>query len=631
MSATKLRTTTLGIVMALVLVSGFPIAAFAETTSTTVIPTTTTPVDPVPVLLPFEEMLPGIYVAYEWWNETGQDWGYEISPMDPVTLPTFPNITDITDITTITTYPGDEDASWEYPLYMPYHYVEDTDGNPYWIWESFEYEFSYNWSFSNLLVVIILDPDGSYMSFLSRVDWFTQPALYNYWGFLYSPDSQALTGDEVFIYSTFYISEFDSYSYYQGNFTWYDESMTEVDPNTVIPNLKEEYQWASWMNESYEYEYDDSFTSYGFDINEMFLEGDEVQWMDHYFEGLTVFNDTNENGIMDVVFDPVEVDYDEDGIVDWTYYELNETASEIVYNFYADEAEVGTIQFPELNSDNQIEWSAEVIDIKGRLMEPYPTPFWDWCGTEPFAPVEFIEPESLPVSVDRLEMVYRFEVTNDAAVMKIDQHFGDFTDPVSGVIHPDLEGLSLAAKYWSYFSSYTLYDDYYTATVTTAVPVEPSTTDMAGTITLPHAVESGNVADGSLDFGERTSDRSRTSIDFGGEYIWGKDGRTYDVGTTIIPNYYYALPYEMGAPAADLAYDVSQEAASTYYYASCYSEWDGYAITHDPVYTIFPMQAPGSVSWFLAALTNSSLLIGLVGIVATAVVCVRVNSERKRP
>ncbi|MFW9943802.1 MAG: hypothetical protein ACFFB7_02290, partial [Candidatus Sifarchaeia archaeon] len=295
----------------------------------------------------------------------------------------------------------------DYP-YFPLLYVEDIYGNPYWILEETEYSYSFSWSFSNLLVTILLDPDGSYMKWLSEIRWFDTPELVDMWGFFWGPDEGALTGDEVFIFSSFSLSEHNSSYYYKSNYTWFDESKNEVDPNTVIPDLAEVYSWAAWMNQSYEYDYDWSFTGYGFDVNEMFSTDTETQWMNHYFSGLTAFNDTNDNGIMDIVYERIGYDYDDDGESDWYYYVKDESASEDVYEFYAEDAELGDVVFPVLNSNGEIEWSAEIVNIEGNLATSYPQPIWfsGLIGAEA-RPVEPEEPEMTPVEVDRLEMVYR--------------------------------------------------------------------------------------------------------------------------------------------------------------------------------------------------------------------------------
>ncbi|MFQ5832240.1 MAG: hypothetical protein ACE5H4_06040 [Candidatus Thorarchaeota archaeon] len=600
MYVTKLKVLALAVVASIGLVSLLPSSGFALPDRL---------YRPTQVAEPFTEMLPGVYVAYEWWEDEGQNKGRETGPLFPAE-PVEPPIDAGIEFTEISVNPTDRIDLVEYPPY-PLIHVEDVLGNPYWIQEDITYEYSYNWSFSNLLVAVLLDPDGSYMKWLSEIAWFDVPKLVHWWGFFWWPEPEALSGDEVFIFSSFYLSEYSSSSYYKADFTWYDESMNEVDPNDVILNLAPEYTWASWMNESYEHEYDWSYTGYGFDINEMFADDNRTHWMNHYFSGLTAFNDLNDNGIMDIVYKKVEYDFDEDGVVDWAFFELDGEASENVYDFYAESAEIGDIVFPELNSDGEIEWSAEVVNINGNLMTSYPQPVWfGGCWDIAERPIEYVEPERIPVTVDSLEMVYRFKATDEAAVLKVDQHIGNFKDPETGFILPEANGLGLAAKYWSSFSGYTMrgeLDDGTALSATTSA--------------------SGEAPQGALRFFSES--RVRTSVEFGGTYVWAKDGLTYEVGSAVIPNYYYILPLEYGTPSADLAYSLNRWFGRTYYYVSCYAKWDGYAITHDPIFSVFPLSAPGSVTKLIGTIVNTSLLVGAVGIVAIAVVLVRVNRARK--
>jgi len=593
MSATKLQVLSFGVLISITLVSLLPAAALA---------TQSNYYQPSQVAAPFTEMLDGVYVAYQWWSDSGSDKGQEIGPLFPVE-PVKP-------VTEITDYPVERIDIVDYP-YFPLLYVEDIYGNPFWILEETKYSYSFSWSFSNLLVTILLDPDGSYMKWLSEIRWFKAPELIDMWGFFWGPDEGALTGDEVFIFSSFSLSEYNSSSHYKADYTWFDDSNNEVDPNVVIPDLAEGYAWAARMNQSCEYDYDWSYTGYGFDVNEMFSEDEQIQWMNHYFSGLTAFNDSNDNGIMDIVYEKIGYDYDDDGEADWYYYELDESASENVYDFYAEDAELGNIAFPELNSDGEIEWSAEIVNIEGQLATSYPQPIWfrgRWAAEAP--PEEPVEPETIPVEVDRLEMVYRFKVTEDAAVLKIDQHIGEFNDPLTSAVPSKVNGLGLAAKYWSSFSSYSIMGEL---------------TD--GTDVATSMVESGETVDGTLRFVEDTN--VRTTVDFGGTYVWGRDGLTYDVGTAVIPNYYYILPLEYGAPSADLAYSPAFWASQTYYYCSCYANWDGYSITHDPIFSVFPLSAPGSMTRLIGGLVNSAVLLSVVGVASTAVVCLRVNKERR--
>ena len=554
---------------------------------------------------PFTEMQPGVYVAWEWWNETGSD---DYSDMEPGY---FSNVTD--------------------DFYYSLYYVEDILGNNYTITENSKYNWSSDWSFSNLLVVILLDPDASYMAWMSR-----QPDIAtDLWGIYWWPQEEALSGDEVFIYSSFYYSESNSSNYYYADYSWHDDDGLPVDPNTVIPNLKPEYEWASYMNETYEYDYDWDYCGFGYDVNEMFRADNTEHWMNHYFSGFSTFNDTNGNGKMDIYYSEVEYDFDEDGIVDWISYEMNETTSEFVYGLQTENANVGAISTPHINSDNQIEWSAEIVDIQASLMRYVPQDIWFYDIA--YIDDNLIDQETIPVEIDRFELTFRFETTNEAAVVKIDQYIGDFIDPSTGEVSTELEGLGLTINYWSSFTSYMIPE----------VPVEPTDPEpLPGNTTYPTEVppegvsmeegdwallqtdslETEDVPGGFLRFSDEN--RTRSTVDFGGTYVLGRDGQTYDVGTAILPYYFYAVPM-LAESTTDLACADCCWWGDTYYYSSCYAEWDGYSITHDPIFSVFPSTSPFSATAFIQGLIWASVFVGVIGVVGISVVCMRINSERK--
>ncbi|MHA1769745.1 MAG: hypothetical protein ACTSV3_07865 [Candidatus Thorarchaeota archaeon] len=559
---------------------------------------------------PFTEMQPGVYVAWEWWNESGSDYNV---PMEPGYYMDFGNDT-----------------------FMAEYIVEDVFGNSYIITESSVYNWTSDWSFTNLFVVILLDPDASYMSYLA-----SQGNATDLWSIYWSPEESALSGDEVFVFSSFYYSSYNSSSYYRAEYKWYDDMMQEVNPNDVIPNLKEEYFWATFMNETYEYDYQGENSWFGYDVSEMFLSDTELTRMEHYFSGMSVFNDTNENGMMDMYYMDVEYDFDDDGIVDWVSHEVNETASEFMYDFYAEIASLGDITQPHVNDDGQIEWSAQVVDIKGTLTQNlYPIGVYYDLGDPWVPPEEYI---AIPVAVDSFGLDFKFGTSDDAAVLKIDQYIGDFTDPVSGEKPDEIQGLGLTLDYWSSFSSQTLLGQ---------VPVDtypftfegnetPPTTwpDYNFTITDPEdwteweevpvpTLESEPAFDGLFRFAEDSE--VKTTIEFGGTYVWGRDGQTYNVGTVVNPLYYYLTPLLEAAPATELAGPESSVMWSqTYYYSSCYSNWDGFSITHDPIFSVFPNAAPASMSAFITGLIQSSAIVGVIGVVALVVVLVRIRSERR--
>ncbi|MFW9810550.1 MAG: hypothetical protein ACFFE6_14320, partial [Candidatus Thorarchaeota archaeon] len=364
------------------------------------------------------------------------------------------------------------------------------------------------------------------------------------------------------------------------------------------------------------------------------------EWMQHYFSGLSVFNDKNDNGIMDLVYDEVEYDWNGDGAIDWVNTELNRTASELVYDFYADNARVGDVVTPHINENNQIEWSVEVVDINGNLVEYYPV---NICFCDIWPPIDPVDQDSVPVNIEAVEFTFRFETTDTAAVIKIDQYVGDFVDPVTDLIPEELEGLGLTLNYWSSFSIFTIVPE---------VPVEPvpgDPTDPIGingtgyeemppttdstepeefTAAPTDPLETTEVVDGFIRFSEQQTLRS--TVEFGGTYVWGKDGGTYDVGTIFMPMYFYDYYGGVRTTANERTSAVSDYGFwPISYYASCYANWDGYSITHDPIFSVFPLTAPFVASAFISGLIGSSVVVGVLGVVAISVVCVRINNERK--
>ncbi|MFW9943801.1 MAG: hypothetical protein ACFFB7_02285, partial [Candidatus Sifarchaeia archaeon] len=75
MGVAKLQVLSFGALIGLTLVSLLPAAALA------------TQIDhykPTQVAAPFTEMLDGVYVAYQWWSNSGSDRGQETGPLFPV-------------------------------------------------------------------------------------------------------------------------------------------------------------------------------------------------------------------------------------------------------------------------------------------------------------------------------------------------------------------------------------------------------------------------------------------------------------------------------------------------------------------------------------------------------------------
>ncbi|MFX1563412.1 MAG: hypothetical protein ACFFDP_08910 [Promethearchaeota archaeon] len=529
-----------------------------------------------PDLQGFDEMLPGVFVSWKWWNQTSDDWENPTDATGQVSL----NYT-----------------------------VTDTSNNTYVITEEGEYHWQRYWTYICLLVRILQDPDRSYVRWLASHQHIDE-------GLLESPQRTALTGDEVFIHSPlYYFNHQLSYSY---NFTysWHKDGMINVDPNTVIPNLSSKYSWAKHMNGTQTGEGTQEYSKIGFGVTEIFLIRNattpaglpihQLVFMQHNFAGLTAFNDTDGDGLIDLFTQNDALSYTD--AIDLGFHLLNSTETELVYNLDMGNATISDVSFPHLNADREIEWSMEFSDINGELI-PFDRLFGSpqlllmyipWQGNE-----------GIPTMVENLKFTCRFSLTDEGAVLKVDQHIGNFWIPGTQTILPEADGLSLALSYWS--------------GVTRRVRILGNGSTPVDTENLTSAEE---LVSGRMDLLE--NEIRLGAIDFGGTYVWGKDGGTYDVGTVITPIYrFHCLHSFISVPQVVGYFRPMNWATFQYFYSSCYSNWDGYAITHDPVYTAYPAIPPGEALlnglWALIP----AVALTIVALIATAIVIVRIRGVRK--
>lgn len=525
----------------------------------------------------FEEMLPGVFVKYGWETDAeSYNKSYDSSFGEPMI-----NYDD--------EVPGYENTTI-YP-YWEFYEIVDNSGNIYYIQFNESSSWSGSWNYSSYEVQILLDNDKSLVNHLESED-FTEP-----YELFYNQDD--LTGDEICYTTGFYLWKW-AYDYsYHVEYTWFNENMIEVDPETVIPDLSSDYEWASSLVGIYDDSDSGIYFSAAFDVYILSLANFTSTTADtslknrftvlesnHFFEGMTVFNDTNGNGIADVEFGT-------------NYYEIGDVAfsdvdksseSELLYNFWFEDFDLGMIDEPKVN-DGQIDWSVEILNLNGSL---YPSYSSLAIGFDQDLDFEISNPEvsiskEIPVIVDSLKFSYHFIPGDGDAQLKIDQFVGNFTSDDSELPLAELEGLSLSLNYWS-----TIIQDSLPIEEWNIILVEDdeALSDMSG----DYETESVELETGLIDFVINTEDKDTdfnfTSVEFGGFYTWGKDGLKYDVGTNIMPMFtfsygLYSQPgMSDGLEAVTNANSGSESYSyTTYYYSSSYRNWDGYSIDHDPVFS----------------------------------------------
>lgn len=539
----------------------------------------TTEAAPPTQLRDFEQMLPTVWVSWKWMNESNVDW--------PLSANTSLQVTQ---------------------RYL----VSDPSGAQYLILEQGNCSWQSTWTYKSLQVLLIHDPDGSFIGWLHSVDAHNQ-TLVEY------PLRDALTGDEVFVFAHLYEFVHHLTYTYDFRYSWFNLTAdnTPVASNLVIPLLTPRFSWTQRMNGTVAGQGTRDDCKLGFDLTEFFLSKERTtmpmimrnalqpQWAQHQYAGLTVFNDTNHNGIIDL-FSQKESFYEPSTGPNLEFQLLNSTQSELAYQFETNNAILGDVTVPHVNANDEIEWSMEFRNIAGELVP------LDVLFASPQLLLIHIprsEHTGIPTTLESLQFVCRFGLKADRAVLKVDQHLGRFLVPHTQTILPEAQGLSLALSYWSGFSRPNLV-----------------AAGQAGGIDFNHLNESEPLSGGGLHFNEQTEHLA--DVQFGGNYTWAKTGGTYPVGTMITPILgIHLAPKYVIVPRLLGYFNPLTWVVRRYCYTSCYAQWDGYAITHDPIYTVFPAIPPVPLNgtWALVP----AIVISIIAIVAISVVMVRIRGVRK--
>ena len=516
----------------------------------------------------FVEMLPGVFVSYSWYNYT--------ESYTDVWTASYENVsTAIGSVEPVEPLePGDETDPGKDVLLDPYLIeVDDTDGKSYDIRFEEQWEWSGSWNSTEFVVEVVVDADHSLVNGLSQSES------------IWDVSQDSYTGDEVYYSTNFYLFDW-SYNYIsQQKYTWIDEQKEIVNPNDIIPTLDAEYEWASNYNDSYRYEDVGHYSMFGFSVFQQTLlnntnDSYTTFEIEHFFQGLSIFNDTNGNGIIDVSYD--------------NYYALGEDAeialssdptnnykagnSELVYDVWLSEATLEEIIVPHV-VDNQIDWSVKLNNVYAEL--------WSgdlWLGEPAISANDemvIYEPNNLEIVIPQIEFKYHFLVKDNIAMLKIDQIVGDFLDIETGLIPKELEGLSLTINYWTSTFSYNemVYD------------LELSDINSINEISTDESVYNSSELEAGLTFlldvVADDFEFSLVDVEFEDIYTWTKDNEEYEVKIAIIPMWIFGSDiYHQAGIADDFGFEDSLvRLGGTYYYSSCYIQWSGYGIIHDPSYS----------------------------------------------
>jgi hypothetical protein len=343
--------------------------------------------------------------------------------------------------------------------------------------------------------------------------------------------------------------------------------------NRTWDKIKTEYSQYSWWKEEQkwtwlEINFDENFFAAnpggsGGSSNNLFFQ----------YAGLLVFNDTNDDGVLDMGFTAGEAEAQE-----LTHYFIFEDASGIILTtpFPGD---VGSVQ---VNVDDGISWGVSVLGLNGTT---YPTQvsgysgfaglgwWWHDCyGT--YTPQGDFSTIPSSVGIDSLNFTAHFVIphpnfaagaTNEVRV-KIDEGVGSWTlnnQPSSRLLNYSLALAFFASSSNSQYSFTTTNGDY--------VPVDGGSKASNYYNVTQDGVKLANIQMG------------------GATYYWGKDGSTHTVRSSTTPMSAFTAMYS----AYSMTGSGSRSTCSfsvmgqNYYMTSTFKQWDGFSVYSDPYFAIF--------------------------------------------
>jgi hypothetical protein len=452
--------------------------------------------------------------------------------------------------------------------------------------------------------------------------WNDTDYLYTYWVRLISDPDGSLnsstpkfSGDEVGVW-TWFVFENGTFHWTLMNktFTWYEydnvssswNPMTASAFSTLNSSIKSAYSGAlptaaGKVYKAYLHEMltltnnitkpqPTVTTKYGYFsywVDMSFLPRIEKNPLSYTFNAFTskdrliafvAYNDTDHNGIMNV------------GVTKAGPNVVSLTSTEADYIFQAVEA--GAVTFIPVHTETQTGyseaegWGFSLSNLTG-VMEP--------VG----------EQTAFNTTISSVQFNFHFMRNSTSALVKVDEILGQFgTSPTNATIPSQLNGLSLAILYYSYFEGLSI-SKYPTTPITAAGEAVDSEGNSTNTSALSFSSSGKNLV---------------TIVIGGNTYTWNGT-QTETANSETIPWNAFQASFTAVGNQSIVQVNFSVERSL---YAVCFPQWSGESITHDPYFAVFTYGAPTQSS-----LPSSLILIGVaVGVVAAVAVVVVVRRRR---
>ncbi len=399
-----------------------------------------------------------------------------------------------------------------------------------------------------------------------------------------------------------------------------------------------DWLWAQQMLENQSYDHVAySWIWFSYNLGQFVSFFDEE--MDQYsflssdisYTGMSIYNDTNTNGIVDVTYaPPTSIEGGEEiGITsplfDASYPGTDTTsvdgedmvhsytpiASELLY--YLTFVDVGDVTWgePQITSTDANFWIC-LHEIE-MLAIPFASNYQMGLLQENVAESnESIS--SLSCFTQYLNISFTFTTGKDQSSFSIKHDLAEFTESPEGQRCAEFDGLSLTLDYLvseTQSSSHVRWDD----------PVESP--ELSEAVSVDGLVEVDYAEDNTS-----TEEINLMLMNFSMPYTWGKNGQVYQNGVALSPFSGFVINYgdvNVGV-ASEMGRAFTSQYAS-YYYSMCFN-WEGYRITLDPTFiSLYNFMVIDTDSGFKISAASA---IAILSVLSISILVLKKRTEHQR-
>ncbi len=443
----------------------------------------------------------------------------------------------------------------------------ETTDDQYYILERYTSVNQWNHTWNFMDVGLTWDPNATAMGDEINVhswmglDTFSWRCSWNQTFYWYHADTmKPLNATEMAeVQDTLYTSEGEPKPGYW-DIAWMGKNITWAD---IVAEAKEQgWDWIDVGGQSW------TWMSFGItqDYGTAYQDGNVTHWLDvgiaYQYSGLMVWEDDNNNGLMDV-------DLTNPGSGELTHFLVPDSVENVSFvtpgMAYGNPNATGHIH---VSITDEVTWGVSFYDINGTVFPFTKYAYWDWydemvTGTD----MRTFDERPTKVTIDELTFLVHFRghlnttSLNNWAEIKVDNYVGNWdVDMVGG--KDNLENRSLALNYLA------------------DVRMSDFAFKANGSFATNEQVVGADV------FAMETAGAKFAEMIMGGTtYKWGKNSTTpYDVVsyTTPLGTFQTAFESDNGMSATAWSFSSSQ-----YYVSIGFPEWEGYDVFQDPVFVSY--------------------------------------------